>query len=318
MHVQLPTVRILVLGVSLLLGVVLLAACVPVAPAPSVSAQAIVDEPDMDMIAAEVQDFWDEYARTNVAGDIESWIALWDEAGVKMIPDHPPIVGRDSVLAFKQAASQKVDVTSMTISNQDVELSGDLATVRGVYEGVKTPKDGSAPIIIDGWYASVLKRQSDGSWGLLWDTCASNVPPAAASEPDMDEVAAEVQAFWDEYARTNIAGDLEGWIALWDEAGVKMIPDFPPIVGRDNVLAFKQAASEKVDVTSMSITNQDVALSGDWAMVRGIYDAVKTPKDGSAPNVIDGWYESVLKRQPDGSWGLYWDTCASKVPPASP
>ena len=317
MNMQFSTRRCLATSVYVLLGILLLSACAPITPAPVASAQAGVEEPDMDAIAAEVQAFWDEYARTNVAGDIESWIALWDEEGVKMIPDHPPIVGRDTVLAFKQAASEKVDVTSMSITNQDVELSGDLATVRGIYEGVKTPKDGSAPNIIDGWYASVLRRQPDGSWGLLWDTCASNVPPAAA-EPDMDTVAAEVQAFWDEYARTNVAGDIESWIALWDENGVKMIPDYPPIVGRDNVLAFKQGASEKVDVTSMSITNQDVAVSGDWAMVRGVYDAVKTPKDGSEPNIIDGWYESVLKRQPDGSWGLFWDTCASKVPPANP
>lgn len=98
-----------------------------------------------------------------------------------------------------------------------------------------------------------------------------------------------------------------------------MIAGWPPIVGKENILAFKEARSGKTAVTSMSITNQDVQVAGDWAVVHDVCDQAKTPLNAGDPIVIDGWYSSVLKRQPNGSWKLYWDTCATQVPPpASP
>jgi uncharacterized protein (TIGR02246 family) len=270
-------------------------------------------EPDMEQVAAEVQAFWDEYAARNLAGDVESWIDLWDEDSVKYIVGAPAIEGRDTIQAFKQAASAKVDVTEMSITNQDVEVAGDWAFVRGVYDAVKTPKDGSDPNVIDGWYASVLKRDPDGSWKLYWDTCASKVPPVTPAEPDMEEVAAEVQAFWDEYSAANMAGDSERWIALWEEDGVKMSPGKTPIEGKENIYAGKQASNEKWITDEQIITNHEVEVAGDWAFVRGVFTATDHPRAGGETEGVSGNYMSILKRQPDGGWKLYRDIWSSNT-----
>ena len=110
MKTRFLTLRMFTVGICLLLIGVLLTACQAVVPMPVVSAQPVETEADMEEIAQEVQAFWDEYATTNVAGDIESWIDLWDEDGVKMIVGWPAIEGRDNILAFKQARSDGVPI----------------------------------------------------------------------------------------------------------------------------------------------------------------------------------------------------------------
>ncbi len=305
--------RVPIVSGVLLIVSLLIIACMPVEPITEVYGQS----EDVEAITAEIDALFTEYGDSLAAADAERWTALWTEDGVQSPPGAPPKVGRDVIFASISAAMEAFAFDNMQIGIDEVLVADDLAIARGMYTVTYVPHDGSDPIPVDGKYTSTFQRQADGSWKLYRDIFNSNVPPAAAAEPDMEVVTAEVQAFWEEYARTNVAGDLEGWINLWDEEGVKMICNHPPIVGRDEVLAFKQAASEKLDVTSMSITNQDIALSGDLAAVRGIYVGVKTPKDGSPPNHIDGWYESVLRRDADGNWKLLWDTCASNVPPAA-
>lgn len=314
MMTQSSGVRICSVVLCMLLGVVLIAACAPVTPVSSASAQEIAAEPDTDAIAAEVQEFWDEYARTNVAGDLEAWISLWDEAGVKMIPNHPPIVGRDAVYAFKKAASEKVDVTSMSINNQYVEVSGDLATVRGIYEGVKTPKDGSAPDIIDGWFASLLVRHPDGSWKLLWDTCASNVPPPTVAEPDLDAVTAEINDLFTEYGTSLGEGDADRWIQLWVEDGVQLPPGAPPKVGRETIYQSINGAVDVLTFEDMQIDVEEVLLAGDLAIARGMYTVKQVPHDGSTPTLVDGKFTTTFQRQPDGTLKIYRDIFNSNVP----
>jgi len=312
--------KMVLFGLSVLLGVALLAACAQIAPMPIASAQEEATEPESDVTAAELEAqinaVWEEYGNSINTGDVDSWVALWAEGGMQLPPGEMPVEGIENLQAMRTAGASMFDF-DMAVNNLEVGHGPEYAFARGFYSAEVSPKEGEGSSTIDGKYMTILQQQADGTWKLYRDCYNSNVPPAAAAEPDMEAVAAEVQAFWDEYARTNVARDLEGWINLWDEAGVKMIYGHTPIVGRDAVYDFKSAASEKLDVTSMSIHNQDVELSGNLATVRGIYEGVKTPKDGSAPIIIDGWYASVLKRNADGNWKLLWDTCASNVPPVA-
>ena len=59
--------------------------------------------------------------------------------------------------------------------NQEIEVSGDLAVVRGVYSLTAVPKADGDPIPVDGKYMSVLKKQPDGEWKLYRDIFNSNV-----------------------------------------------------------------------------------------------------------------------------------------------
>ena len=66
----------------------------------------------------------------------------------------------------------------MAITNEEVQVSGDLAVARGTYAATVTPKDGGEAISIDGKYMTLLKRQPDGSWKIYRDIYNSNVPPS--------------------------------------------------------------------------------------------------------------------------------------------
>ncbi len=164
--------QIFLVGVSLLLTIVMMAACMPVQPAAQVEAQ---PAPETDMEAV-VNAIWTEYAAANVAGDAERWIALWDENGVKMPPGSPPIEGKENILARKQAAAAKWITNEMTITDLEYEVAGDWAYVRGVYSATDTPTAGGESVKTDGKYMSILHRQPDGSWKLYRDLSNSNTP----------------------------------------------------------------------------------------------------------------------------------------------
>ena len=268
MKTRFLTLRIFTVGICLLLIGVLLTACQAVVPMPVVSAQPVETEADMEEIAQEVQAFWDEYATTNVAGDIESWIDLWDKDGVKMIVGWPAIEGRDNLLAFKQARSGKAEVTSMAITNQDVKVAGDWAFVRGVYDQVKTPVDGSDPIVIDGWYSSILKRDQDGNWKLYWDTCASQVPPAAPPEVANAALSADLHARFS-------ANDLEGALTLADE-NIEMIGYGLglDLKGKDQFLKFMQA--RKTAFPDITVEHTNLVAEGDQVAVEFVASGTHT------------------------------------------
>jgi ketosteroid isomerase-like protein len=63
----------------------------------------------------------------------------------------------------------------MDITNEEVQVSGDLAFARGTYAATVTPKAGGEETFIDGKYMTILKRQTDGSWKIHRDIFNSNV-----------------------------------------------------------------------------------------------------------------------------------------------
>jgi uncharacterized protein (TIGR02246 family) len=310
------TGRVWFVGVCLMLVVALVAACAPVQPL-EVSAQAAA-EPDVEAVSAEIEAAFDEYAASLNAGDVERWIQLWTEDGVQSPPNTAPRFGRDTILAAISAAAERIYWEDFEIDIEEVLVAGDLAIARGMYTVTNVPKDGSAPIPVDGKYTSTFQRQPDGSWKLYRDIFNSNVPPAAPAEPDMEEVTAEVEAFFTEYAASLNAGDADRYIQLWMEEGVQLPPDAPPNVGRDTIYAGQAAEFEQVAYEDMAIQVEDVMASGDMVVARGTYALSVVPKDGSEPIPVDGKYMSVLKRQPDGSLKLYRDIFNSNVPPAAP
>ncbi|MFN2134429.1 MAG: YybH family protein [Candidatus Promineifilaceae bacterium] len=161
------TYRLPFVSAVLLLVASLTIACMPVSPVTGVKAQSPSEGPDIEA-------FWDEYVAANVTGDAERWIALWDENGVQMPPNSPFVDGMENILARKEAGNEKWITDEMTISNQEVEVAGGWAFVRGVYDAKMTPKAGGESTFVDGKYMSILKQQPDGSWKLYRDIFNSN------------------------------------------------------------------------------------------------------------------------------------------------
>jgi uncharacterized protein (TIGR02246 family) len=130
-------------------------------------------------------------------------------------------------------------------------------------------------------------------------------------EEDMDAV---MEAIWSEYTASIGQGDAERWVELWVEDGIQMPPGQPAVVGKDNILARRSAASETFDM-SMSITNEEVVADGNLAFARGVYEATLTPKAGGEDVEVDGKFLTILQKQPDGTWKIYRDCFNSNGPP---
>jgi uncharacterized protein (TIGR02246 family) len=205
----------------------------------------------------------------------------------------------------------------MTIINEEVQVGGEWAIARGGYTATLTPKAGGDAIPVDGKYITILQQQVDGSWKIYRDITNSNVPPAApatAEEVDVEAVTETVTAIWDEYEASLSAGDVDRWVDLWTEEGIQLPPGEPPVVGKEAIRARNKAALTDLFDISMSITNEEVVVGGEWSVARGVYTATLTPKAGGDNVLVDGKYMTLLRLQPDGSWKIYRDIFNSNVP----
>jgi uncharacterized protein (TIGR02246 family) len=109
---------------------------------------------------------------------------LWTEDGIQLPPGSPPIVGKEQIRERNKSALVDLFTMDGSITNEEVQVSGDLAVARGTYATTLTPKDGSEEIFIDGKYMTLLKRQPDGSWKIHRDIFNSNMPPPPAEQAE--------------------------------------------------------------------------------------------------------------------------------------
>ena len=73
------------------------------------------------------------------------------------------------------------------------------------------------------------------------------VQPTAMAQPSDEDVTAAVNAVWDEYEASLLAGDADRWIAQWMENGVQMPPNMPPRVGRETIYTAVSGFLSKFD-----------------------------------------------------------------------
>ena len=63
----------------------------------------------------------------------------------------------------------------ISITQEDVILSGDIAVARGNYVLTIIPEEGD-PVVLNGKYLNVVRRQMDGTWKLAHNMFSSNDP----------------------------------------------------------------------------------------------------------------------------------------------
>ena len=152
---------------------------------------------------------------------------------------------------------------------------------------------------------------------LLLSACQPVVAQPQAPPSD-EEATAAVNAIWDEYEASLLAGDVDRWIAQWMDDGVQMPPDMPPRVGKETIYAAVSGFLSQYDYTDFVIDNEDAVAVGDLAFARGTYAASFAAKSGGDPVSVEGKYMTILRQQVDGSWKIYRDIFNSNVPPAAP
>ena len=133
----------------------------------------VVDvEADISAINSNIK----QYTSSMNAGDLDSWISLWADDAVQLGPDAPAVIGKEQIRA-KYESIFPLFIFKMSIANEEVKISGDLACSHGNYTVSMTPKAGGETIVIDGKYLSIEERQADGSWKIIRSCFNNNAPP---------------------------------------------------------------------------------------------------------------------------------------------
>ncbi len=127
-------------------------------------------------VSAAVEEIFDEYSASAMAGDADRWIALWTDDPVQLPPDAPAVTDWDTLYENTKAEFEIFAITEMEINVEEVQSAGDWAYARGNYTLTIEMKDGGDIIPIDGKFMSILQQQSDGTWKLHRDAFNSNVP----------------------------------------------------------------------------------------------------------------------------------------------
>ncbi len=114
---------------------------------------------------------WDTYAAARVAGDAETWLALWDTESLKMSPGRPA-EDHATMAARVRERFAPGERESMTIAPHETVVTGDWAYSRGTFT-VTVLRDGQE-VGFEGKFMTILKRQSDGSWRIYRDFANRN------------------------------------------------------------------------------------------------------------------------------------------------
>jgi ketosteroid isomerase-like protein len=162
------------LSLAAVLVALALAACAQ-QPIPVVE-EAMRPEADLAAFETAVLGTWKAWTATVNAGDVDGWIALWDDNGIQMPPNAPAVHGKPAIREAFNNTLLVVDFEEFTISNEEVEVFGDLGFARGSYSFGNAMAE-AEPAPFAGKYLTIFKRQPDGSWKVYRDCFSSNTPP---------------------------------------------------------------------------------------------------------------------------------------------
>ena len=126
-----------------------------------------------------IKDMLNRYAIGCNTGNFEQWISLWADDGKQMPPDSPARIGIDAIREGMKPVFDDMNLDIAIKSVDDVEVYGDLGLTRCKYSLKLTPKAGGDALNVmpDGKALTLYRKQSDGSWKIVYDCFNSNVPP---------------------------------------------------------------------------------------------------------------------------------------------
>ena len=92
--------------------------------------------------------------------------SIYTDDAVVMPPDHSPVTGRQGIAEFLGSFPPM-----KTFENTVEEIDGDgqMAYVRGRFRMEIVPEPGAEPVVEEGQYIEIRKKQPDGSWPLTHD-----------------------------------------------------------------------------------------------------------------------------------------------------
>ena len=150
-----------------------------------------------------------------------------------------------------------------------------------------------------------MRRSLTGIIGGLF--LVMSLAGAALAETEDEAFRAAVEEIFATYSAANMNGDADLYISLWDENGVKMVPNKPAIYGKSAIGERKRIGLKKADIESQIITVEETQVAGDWGFARGTATMSSTPKAGGATTNLEANFLTIFKKQADGSWKIFRD-----------
>lgn len=131
-----------------------------------------------------------------------------------------------------------------------------------------------------------------------------------------ETVSKSIRLMLSQYATLMVAGNLDGWLALWDEEATWLPPDGPTSVGKSSIEHAFRSALALEPVRGMSMIVRDVSTEEDMAVAIGDFTEARRLPDGTVHT--DGSFLTVFRRQRDGTWRIYQSSFNLNAPPAAP
>jgi ketosteroid isomerase-like protein len=91
---------------------------------------------------------------------------IYAENAVIMPPDHTPITGRQGIAEFLESFP---NMKAFENTVEEIDGDGNMAYVRGRFRMEMVPEPGAEPVVEEGQYIEIRKKQPDGSWPLTHD-----------------------------------------------------------------------------------------------------------------------------------------------------
>ena len=101
-------------------------------------------------------------------GGSEAWVSWFAEDGAQIVEGRGEVRGHDAILPLMAALDQPGVPLSWEPPRADIAASGDLGWTTGTYVSEGPGPDGEV-VRGDGWYVSIWRLQSDGSWKVVMD-----------------------------------------------------------------------------------------------------------------------------------------------------
>jgi len=124
-----------------------------------------------------------------------------------------------------------------------------------------------------------------------------------------------IKELYDQYCSYANVGELDNFLSIWDDNAIRMEPDNPSFIGKENVKKFFELSFGAFNINVATYGEIEIQILGDTAFSRGTYTLSLTPKEGGPKTTIDGKWLDILKRQADGSWKIYIDMVNFNSPP---
>jgi len=125
---------------------------------------------------------------------------------------------------------------------------------------------------------------------------------ACSARPNPVQDEADIRALIAQVERANIEGDVETWVAAFDDPFWYMPAYQGVVTDRDSLVAMTRTAFESWEV-DLSIDPREIKVEGNWAHVYSEIRATAVARDGSDSSDVN-MKQLVVYHRSDAGWKI--------------